>query len=155
MVSKKSRRLQEILARKPAILNYPWRFLNKNRNLRQEAHRHPAASRVAEGCRPPLAGMPQRRFRSLSDAMLQTVQEKYPGRKVSSLYCVWTTRDGSPNSPLIGLWIEPSMGSFEGEFALAAESDSTKLSAEAPGIKFAMRVEWKPELVQGLESLTR
>jgi len=84
--------------------------------------------------------------------MLQTVQEKYPARKVSSLYCVWTTRDGSLNSPLIAVWIDPSMRGFEGEFASANESDCAELSAEEPGGRFPPMAARELELAAELES---
>jgi hypothetical protein len=152
MVSKESRRLQEILTSKPATNDYTWRFINKNRNLRLATARHPAASRVTEACRLPLTGMPRRRFRRMSDKMLQTVQKKYPTRRVFSLYCVWTTRDGSANSPLIAVWIDPSMRGFEDEIAVAAESECTELSSEEPGSSLIANGTSEPELATELES---
>jgi len=65
--------------------------------------------------------------------MLQTVHQIYPARKASSLYCVWTTRDGSPNSPLIAVWIDPSMRAFEEDFSLTAQSESAEITSEEPG----------------------
>jgi hypothetical protein len=65
--------------------------------------------------------------------MLQTVYKKDHTGKTSSLYCVWTTRDGTPGSPLITVWIDPSMRAFEGESSLTAESDSEAVSSEEPG----------------------
>src|SRR5579862_2267077 len=123
MVSKESCRLQEILSCKPPTNEHRWRFINKNRNLRLATAWHPAGSRVTEACLLPLTGSPWRRFRRMSDTMLQTVQKKYSAKKVSSLYCVWTTRDGSAGSPLIAVWIDPSIRGFEDEIAFAAESE--------------------------------
>lgn len=65
--------------------------------------------------------------------MLQIVQKYCPARNISSLYCVWTIGDDNQNSPLIALWIDPSMRAFEAEFALAAESDCGEQSAGEPG----------------------
>jgi len=65
--------------------------------------------------------------------MLQTVKKYQPAGKVSSLYCVWTTRDGTPGSPLIAVWIDPSMRAFAGESSLAAQSDSEEVCSDEPG----------------------
>jgi len=65
--------------------------------------------------------------------MLQTIHEIYPARKASSLYCIWTTTDGRPNSPLVALWIDPSMHTFEGEFSLTAQADSAEITSDEPG----------------------
>ena len=132
MVSRKSCRLQEIHVQ-AGHDNYPWRFTSKSRELRQGAVWHPTAFHVTEGRRLRLTGRLQQAFRSASDTVLQTIQTNCPAGKVSSLYCVWTTRDGSPNSPLVAIWIDPSMSGFEGEIALAADSDCTELNADEPG----------------------
>jgi len=87
--------------------------------------------------------------------MLQTVQKKYPAPKVSSLYCVWTTRDGSPNSPLIAIWIDPSMRGFEGELAFAGESDCSETSAEEPGSNFFTIATSESGIATELESFPR
>jgi hypothetical protein len=87
--------------------------------------------------------------------MLQTIQEKHPVRKVSSLYCVWTTRDGNPASPLIVVWIDPSMRGFEAEFTPTAESECTVLNAEEPGGSFHVNAASKPESAAELESYPR
>jgi hypothetical protein len=87
--------------------------------------------------------------------MLQTVQKKYRIQGVSSLYCVWTTRDGSANSPLIAVWIDPSMRRFEGEFALASESDCTELSSEEPGSSLIASGASEPEIATELKSYPR
>jgi hypothetical protein len=87
--------------------------------------------------------------------MLQTVQKKYPIQKVSSLYCVWTTRDGGPNSPLIAIWIDPSMRGFEGELAFAGESDCTETSAEEPGSSFSANAASESDIATELESFPR
>ena len=147
--------MQEFLACKPETNDYPWRFIKKNRSLRLAAAWHPAVSRVTEACHLPLTGMPPRRFRRMSDTMLQTVQKKYRIQGVSSLYCVWTTRDGSANSPLIAVWIDPSMRRFEDEIALAAESDCTELSSEEPGSSLIASGASEPEIATELESFPR
>lgn len=65
--------------------------------------------------------------------MLQIVQKYCPAGNISSLYCVWTIGDDNQNSPLIALWIDPSMRAFEAEFTLAVESDGGEQSASDPG----------------------
>ena len=154
MVSRKSCRLQEIRVQ-AGHDNYPWRFTNKSRNLRQGAVWHPAAFHVPEGRRLWVTGMLQQAFRSASDTMLQTIQTNCPAGKVFSLYCVWTTRDGSPNSPLVAIWIDPSMSGFEGEIALAADSDCAELNADEPGGCVCARVIPGPGKLSKLESLQR
>jgi hypothetical protein len=65
--------------------------------------------------------------------MLQTVHKNYRTGEASSLYCVWTTRDGTPGSPLIAVWIDPLMRAFEGEASSAAQPDSEAVSSADPG----------------------
>jgi len=87
--------------------------------------------------------------------MLQTVQKYQPTGKVSSLYCVWTTRDGGPNSPLIAIWMDASMQGFEGEIAPAAESDCAELRADEPGSYLLENAAAKPETFKGSETFQR
>jgi hypothetical protein len=65
--------------------------------------------------------------------MLQSIHEIYPTAKASSLYCVWATRDGTANSPLIAVWIDPSMRVFEGEMSLNAQTETEEVSSDDPG----------------------
>ena len=87
--------------------------------------------------------------------MLQTVQNVYPAGKVSSLYCVWTTRDDSPNSALVAIWIDPSMRGFEGEIALAGDSDCAELKADESGSCVRAKIISGPEILRKLETLER
>jgi hypothetical protein len=65
--------------------------------------------------------------------MLQTIHKNYRAGEASSLYCIWTTRDGTPGSPLIAVWIDPSMRAFEGESSSTAQSDSEEVCSDEPG----------------------
>ncbi len=87
--------------------------------------------------------------------MLQTVQKKYSAKKVSSLYCVWTTRDGSAGSPLIAVWIDPSIRGFEDEIAFAAESEWTEQGAEEPEGSFIVSGESQSEFTAESELCQR
>jgi hypothetical protein len=85
--------------------------------------------------------------------MLQTVQNLCPTGKVFSLYCVWTTRDGSPNSQLVAIWIDSSMRGFEEEIALAADSDCAELNADEPGGCVGVKSVSGPAIRKNLETL--
>ena len=87
--------------------------------------------------------------------MLQTVQNSFPAGKVSSLYCVWTTSDDDPVSPLIAIWIDVSMCGFEGEFAPAAEADCTELSSDDPGSYLPKNAGGGRDIVTELEIFER
>lgn len=84
--------------------------------------------------------------------MLQIVQNYCPAGNISSLYCVWTIGDDNQNSPLIALWIDPSMRAFEAEFTLAAESDCGEQSASEPGSPAQASATPRVEISKELES---
>ena len=64
--------------------------------------------------------------------MLQTVHKKVSKAQASSLYCVWVTRDGRPESRLTAIWIDSSMGAFDAQCAGSWEVEQvTKGVAEA------------------------
>ena len=57
--------------------------------------------------------------------LLKTVYMKDASLQASSPYCLWVHRDGTPASPLVALWIDSQMRSFESNFAsLEQEQDS-------------------------------
>jgi hypothetical protein len=125
--------MQTVSASGPATSYYTWRFRNKTWNLRRGAYWPAAYFRVVDRPCGPLTGSPRERIRKVSHNMLQTIYKNYRAREASSLYCVWTTCDGTPGSPLIAVWIDPSMRAFEGESPSAAQSDSEAVSTEEPG----------------------
>ena len=64
--------------------------------------------------------------------MLQTVHKKVSNAQASSLYCVWVTGAGRPDSRLTAIWIDSSMGAFDVQGAGSRESQQgTKRAAEA------------------------
>jgi hypothetical protein len=65
--------------------------------------------------------------------MLQPVYKNLGAPEASSLYCVWTTRDGNPGSPLVAVWIDSSMRAFEMEASQAAAAEAEEVSSDEPG----------------------
>lgn len=65
--------------------------------------------------------------------MLQTVHNNYRVLQASSLYCVWTPRDGNPGSPLVAIWIDSAMTAFEGERCAGMLEEAVELNSEEPG----------------------
>lgn len=117
----------------PAGLDSIWRCANWNRNLRLGA---PGASQ------PPLRDSPllcaaHRKARPThpeSDRnMLQAVHKNQRAAQASSLYCVWTTRDGNLGSPLVAVWIDSSMGAFESDCSSKAAADTVEMGQTNPG----------------------
>ena len=128
----RSYRIQAVFAARPATNYCLWRCANKTWN-RRGASWPPAYFCVVDCYRGPLTGSPRERIRKVSHNMLHAVHRKYRTREASSLYCVWTSRDGSSNSPLIAIWIDPSMCGFEEEASSTAQSDSEEVRSDEPG----------------------
>jgi hypothetical protein len=87
--------------------------------------------------------------------MLQAVHKNYLADKASSLYCIWTTRDETPGSPLIAVWIDPSMRAFEGESSSNAQADSEAVISEEPGGRPVMGPANRPQTSKELEACPR
>jgi hypothetical protein len=64
--------------------------------------------------------------------VLQAVNKKTRASKASSLYCVWTQREGRNGAPLVAVWIDSEMRPFEAQF-LAASDDGTGHVVNAEG----------------------
>ena len=133
MVSRKVAVWQLVSAVKAGDCHCTWRCANKIWNLRRGAYRLPDCFRVGDCYCGPLTGSPRGRIRKVSHNMLQAVHKNYRAGDASSLYCVWITRDGTPGSPLIAVWIDPSMRAFEGVSPSAAQLDSEAVGSEEPG----------------------
>lgn len=73
--------------------------------------------------------------------MLQTVHNNSQAPQASSLYCVWTPRDGNPGSPLVAIWIDTTMAVFESECCAGAPEVALELNSEEPGSCVALDLE--------------
>ena len=67
--------------------------------------------------------------------MLQTVHKNDRALQASSLYCVWTPRDGNPDSPLVAIWVDSAMRAFPG-----VPEEAVDLSPDEPGGQVLIRV---------------
>jgi len=66
--------------------------------------------------------------------MLQIIHQMYAAPRASSIYCQWIRRDGREGSPLVAVWIDSEMRSFEREFALNTETEVlAKGALDEPG----------------------
>ena len=133
MVSRKGCRMQLVSAVRTGNIHYTWRCANKIGNPHRRACWLPDYFRVVDCYCGPLTGSPRERIWKVSHNVLQAVHKNHSAGKASSLYCVWITREGTPGSPLVAIWIDPSMRAFEEESSSAAQLDSEAVSSEEPG----------------------
>jgi hypothetical protein len=61
--------------------------------------------------------------------MLQTVHQKKGSARASSIYCQWIRREQGEDSPLVAIWVDSEMRSFEREFP--SNSDTELLPEDA------------------------
>ena len=69
--------------------------------------------------------------------MLQDVHNNCPTPQASSLYCIWTPRDGNPGSPLAAIWIDSTMTAFERDCSAKELEETLELNSEEPGSRAA------------------
>lgn len=87
--------------------------------------------------------------------MLQAVHKNYLADKASSLYCIWTTRDGTPGSRLTAVWIDSSMRAFEEESSSNAQGDSEAMISEEPGGRRVLGPANRPQTPMEMETCPR
>ncbi len=63
--------------------------------------------------------------------MLQDVNKNLRNTQASSLYCVWI--QPAPGSPLVAIWIDSEMRTFESQYQASHESIATSLASGDAG----------------------
>jgi len=133
MVSRNCCRAQASSTAGATRRDYIWSCANPSRNRHRAANWRRAHLRVTDRLRAPLTGRALERIRRARIAMLQPIYKNLAAPEASSLYCVWTTRDGNPGSPLVAVWIDSSMRAFEMESSQAAPAEAEEVSSDEPG----------------------